>query len=139
KSEYSMMHDPKLLHELARRYGTPLYVYFESAMQTQFEALTNVLGGIPHTICFAVKANSNLGVIAHFKKLGSGFDIVSEGELRRLKAAGADPGRAVFSGVAKTESEIEYALGESIRIFNVESASELRLIEAVAKRTGKTA
>ncbi|HBR97517.1 MAG TPA: diaminopimelate decarboxylase, partial [Gammaproteobacteria bacterium] len=117
---------------LAERYGTPLYVYSRATIEAGWQAFDRVLSGRPHLVCYAVKANSNLGVLSILARLGSGFDIVSGGELARVIAAGGDPGKTVFSGVGKTVAEMEQALAAGIRCFNVESASELRRLAEVA-------
>jgi diaminopimelate decarboxylase len=129
----------RLYSILAARYGTPLYVYEEAVIARQFRQLSEALHGRRHTICYAVKANPNLSILRLIHDLGGGFDIVSEGELRRVQAAGGEMSRVVFSGVGKRASEIQAALAGGIRLFNVESASELRLIEALARETGKRA
>lgn len=127
------------LRELARRYGTPLYVYAYQTVADHFQRLTRALSPLNHLICYAVKANSNLAILAALEKLGSGFDVVSEGELRRALAAGSDPQRCVFAGVGKTETEIEYALRQNIYAFNIESEPELQRVRRVARRLKKTA
>lgn len=117
------------LETLADTYGTPLYVYSRHAIESQFQAYTTALGDQPHRVCYAVKANSNLAVLQLLSRLGAGFDVVSGGELARVIAAGGDPARVVFSGVGKTAAEIDHALQAGILCFNVESRSELLLIE----------
>ncbi|NLF38238.1 diaminopimelate decarboxylase [bacterium] len=124
---------------LAATYGTPLYVYSRNTMLDHFTRLDSALAGIDHTICFAVKANSNLAVLRTFARAGAGFDIVSAGELYRVIAAGGDPRKAVFAGVGKTEDEIAFALGKRILFFSVESDVELARINAVARRLKTTA
>jgi len=125
------------LRRLADRYDTPLYVYSRNHIVGQFTALDKAFARIDHLICFAVKANSNLAIIAALAKAGSGFDIVSAGELYRVVKAGGDPRRCVFSGVGKTRAEIEYALRQEIEIFNVESEAELRQLDSIGRRLGK--
>src|SRR5262245_6214962 len=98
------------VESLVRKFGTPLYVYSQRTLTDHFQKLDRAMAGIDHLICFAVKSNSNLSVLRTLAGLGSGFDIVSGGELRRVIAAGGDPRRCVFAGVGKTESEIEFAL-----------------------------
>jgi diaminopimelate decarboxylase len=120
------------LDEIARRYGTPCYVYSRAALEAAFRAFTAPLAGRNHLVCYALKANSNLGVLDVLARLGAGFDIVSGGELARVRAAGGDPRKVVFSGVGKTETEIREALAAGILCFNVESAAELARIERVA-------
>jgi len=120
------------LDEIARRFGTPCYVYSRAALESAFAAFTAPLAGRDHLVCYAMKANSNLGVLDVLARLGAGFDIVSGGELARAIAAGGDPGKIVFSGVGKSEAEIRAALEAQILCFNVESASELTRIEGIA-------
>ena len=124
---------------LAQRFATPLYVYSQTAITKAFADWTDAFAGADHLICFAVKANSNIAIIKLLVSLGSGFDIVSGGELHRVLAAGGDAGKVVFSGVGKSAAEIELALKAGIRCFNVESASELALIEKIARRLNKVA
>jgi diaminopimelate decarboxylase len=127
------------LRQLADRFGTPLYVYSRNHILGQHGALDRALRTVDHLLCYAVKANSNLSVIRTLAKAGSGFDIVSGGELYRIEKAGGDPRRCVFSGVGKTREEIEYALRLGIYCFNVESEAELALLDAVGRRTRKRA
>ena len=127
------------LQSLAESYGTPLYVYSKAALESGFTAWQIALRGLPHLICYAVKANSNIAILQCLAKLGAGFDIVSGGELARVIMAGGDPKKVVFSGVGKTPAEIRNALDTGIRCFNVESASELRLLESIAAETKMTA
>jgi diaminopimelate decarboxylase len=124
---------------LAQQYGTPLYVYSHHTLTDHFEKLQRALSPLDHLICFAAKSNSNAAVVRTLSNLGSGFDIVSEGELRRVMAAGAKPDRCVFAGVGKTEREIEFALDQGIYSFNVESEPELERIDRVARRMRKIA
>jgi diaminopimelate decarboxylase len=128
-----------LLAEVAQRYGTPCYVYSRAALESAFREFDGAFASIPHLTCYALKANSNLAVLDVFARLGSGFDVVSGGELARAIAAGGDPGRIVFSGVGKTEDELHQGLGLGILCFNVESASELEHLDRVAGRIGKKA
>ncbi len=121
------------------KFGTPLYVYSGRTLRDHFRKLDSALAPLDRLICFAVKANSNLAVLRVLANLGSGFDIVSEGELRRVVAAGGDPRKCVFAGVGKTEQEIEYALEQEIYSFNVESEPELKRIARVAERMGRRA
>lgn len=125
--------------ELAKQYGTPCYVYSRATLERHYKAYTKALGNHPHLICYAVKANSNLAVLNVLAKLGSGFDIVSVGELERVLAAGGDPAKIVFSGVAKQETEIARALDVGIHCFNVESEFELDRIQKVAAASNKQA
>lgn len=120
--------------ELAKHYGTPLYVYSRQYLETRWKAFDKAFGEHPHLICYAVKTNSNIAVLNVLAKLGAGFDIVSVGELERVLAAGGEPSKVVFSGVAKTEVEIERALEVGIHCFNVESVAELDRIQSVAAR-----
>ncbi|GAB3045298.1 diaminopimelate decarboxylase [Acinetobacter apis] len=122
------------LNELASQYGTPLYVYSKSILEQHYSSLDQAFGYIDHQICFAVKSNSNLAVLNVLAKMGSGFDIVTGGELARVLAAGGDPKKIVFSGLGKSEQDIENALNVGIACFNVESYAELDRIEKVAKR-----
>lgn len=125
--------------ELANQYGTPLYVYSQDYIETQWLELDNALKGRKHLVCYAIKANSNLAILHALVKLGSGFDIVSQGELERVLKAGADAKKVVFSGVAKSVAEIERALTVGIKCFNIESEAELYRIQAVAQRLNKIA
>ena len=127
------------LREIARRYGTPCYVYSRATLERHWRAFDNAFSGHRHLVCFAVKANSNLAVLNVLARLGSGFDIVSGGELERVMAAGGDPAKVLFSGVGKSESEMRRALELQIRCFNVESAAELERLNRVAGETGRTA
>ncbi len=120
--------------ELAKHYGTPLYIYSRATIERHWHAFDQAAKAHPHLICYAVKANSNIAVLNIMARLGSGFDIVSEGELARVIAAGGDPKKVVFSGVGKKSSEIAFALKHDIYCFNVESAAELRRINHVAKQ-----
>ena len=127
------------LTTLAEQHGTPLYVYSKATITDHFERLDQGLEDLDHLICYAVKANSNLAVLNVLAKRGSGFDIVSAGELFRVIRAGGDPGRCTFAGVGKTESEITYALEQGIYSFNVESEAELHYINEIAGNLGKIA
>jgi len=127
------------LDTLAQRYGTPLYVYSRRAIENAYAAYAGALSGRSALVCYAVKANSNLAVLDVLARQDAGFDIVSGGELARVLAAGGDARKIVFSGVGKTEPEIEAALNAGVACFNVESAPELLLIEAVAQRLQKRA
>lgn len=122
--------------ELAEQYGTPLYIYSRATFERHWKAFDQAVGNHPHLVCFAVKANGNLGVLNTLARLGSGFDIVSGGELERVIAAGGDPAKVVFSGVAKTEAEMKRALELNIRCFNVESEPELERLNKVAGELG---
>jgi diaminopimelate decarboxylase len=127
------------LQALAERHGTPLYVYSTATLTRHWKVLNRSLAGLRHVICYAVKANSNLSVLGLFARLGSGFDIVSGGELYRVLQAGGDPRKVVYSGVGKTDDEIAFALEAGVRVLNVESAPELARISAVARRLGRRA
>ncbi len=120
------------LTRIAEQFGTPCYIYSRAALTDAYEALDQALAGLPHLICYAIKANSTLAILNLFARLGSGFDIVSGGELQRVLAAGGDPGKIVFSGVGKTEHEMKQALRARIACFNVESESELYRLNAVS-------
>lgn len=124
---------------IARRFGTPAYVYSRAALTANFLAYQQALAGIDHQICYAVKANSNIAVLNILARLGAGFDIVSGGELERVLAAGGDATKVVFSGVAKTRAEMQRALEVGIGCFNVESAAELDRLNEVAAGIGKIA
>jgi len=127
------------VESLAKKFGTPLYVYSQRTLTNHFQKLDSALAPLDHLICFAMKANSNLSVMRVLAKLGSGFDVVSAGELERVIAAGGDPKKCVFAGVAKTEDEIEFALRRGIYSFNVESEPEILRINRVAARLKKVA
>ena len=125
--------------QLAEEFGTPLYIYSRATLERHWHAFNSALGDHPHLICYAVKANSNIGILNIMAKLGSGFDIVSQGELERVLAAGGDASKVVFSGVAKSRAEIMRALEVGIRCFNVESVAELHHINQIAGEMGKVA
>jgi len=125
--------------ELAKTYGTPLYVYSRSELEDRWLAFDHAFGKQPHLVCYAVKTNSNLAVLQVLAELGSGFDIVSQGELERVLRAGGNPAKVVFSGVAKKEVEIARALDVGIRCFNIESHAELERIQKVAVQMKKIA
>ncbi len=127
------------LDEIARRFGTPCYVYSRAAIEAAYAEFATALRGRTALICYSVKANSNLAVLALLARLGAGFDIVSGGELARVLAAGGDPGKTLFSGVGKSEAEIEFALRSGVRCLNVESEAELKRVATVARRAGKRA
>lgn len=120
--------------DIAKTYGTPVYIYSRATIERHWKAFDDAIGDHPHLICYAVKANSNLGVLSVLAKLGSGFDIVSGGELARVIEAGGNPAKVVFSGVGKKSAEIQYALEQGIKCFNVESEPELHRINAVAEK-----
>ena len=125
--------------QLAETYGTPLYVDSRATLERHWHAFNDAFSDRPHLVCFAVKANSNLAVLNVLARLGSGFDIVSVGELERVIAAGGDPARVVFSGVGKRADEMDRALEAGIRCFNVESAGELERLNGVAAAHGVAA
>jgi len=127
------------VQEIAQQFGTPCYIYSRATLERHWKAFDSALENTPHLICYAVKANSNLAVLNVLAQLGSGFDIVSVGELERVLAAGGDPAKVVFSGVAKRPDEIQRALEVGIHCFNVESESELHRINTVASDLGKRA
>lgn len=127
------------LEQLAKDYGTPLYVYSRAALHDAWQAYADALRGRRALVCFGMKANSNLAVLAEFSRLGSGFDIVSGGELERVLAAGGDPGKIVFSGVGKQVWEMEAALKAGVKCFNVESEPELERLSRVASSSGRIA
>ncbi len=127
------------VRDIAARTGTPCYIYSSRAILDAFRAYDDALAGVPHRVCYAVKANSTAAVLALLARAGAGFDIVSGGELYRALNAGANPSGIVFSGVGKTAGEIEYALSQKIHSFNCESEAELSLLDALAARQGVTA
>ncbi|HTT63311.1 MAG TPA: diaminopimelate decarboxylase [Bryobacteraceae bacterium] len=124
------------LADIARQAGTPAYVYSSAVILENYRAYDEALGELPHTVCYAVKANSSLAILALLAKAGAGFDIVSGGELYRVMRAGGDASKVVFSGVGKTAGEVDDALASGIRMFNCESEPELALIDALAARRG---
>ncbi len=125
--------------EIAKKVGTPFYLYSQSTLERHYKVFDMAFGVLPHLTCYAVKANSSLAILSLFRRLGAGFDIVSGGELQRTLRAGADPHKFVFSGVGKTEDEIDLALQHDILQFNVESGAELDILAARAEAAGKTA
>ncbi len=125
--------------DIAQKYGTPCFIYSRATLERHYGVYQEALEGCPHLICFAVKANSNLAVINVLARLGAGFDIVSGGELERVIAAGGDTSKVIFSGLGKTEAEIERALQLGIYCFNIESGAELDRIDRIAQRLGKKA
>jgi diaminopimelate decarboxylase len=127
------------VESLARKFGTPLYVYSQRTLTEHFQKLDAAMSPVNHLVCFSVKSNSNRSVLRALANLGSGFDVVSGGELQRVIAAGGDPCRCVFAGVGKTEAEIEFALRQGIYSFNAESEPELQRINRVAARLNKIA
>src|SRR5687767_1130475 len=127
------------VQSLAERFGTPLYVYSQHTLTDHFEKLDRAFSPVDHLICYAMKANSNSAIMRALADLGSGFDVVSEGELRRVMAAGGHAQKCVFAGVGKTAAEIEFALEQDIYCFNVESEPELARINQIARRMKKIA
>lgn len=127
------------LADIAQQYGTPSYVYSRAHIAARLAAYQDALGSRPHLICYAVKANSNIAILELLASLGAGFDIVSQGELERVLVAGGDPGRVVFSGVAKKAEEMDRALEVGIHCFNVESVAELERLNRVAQERGTVA
>jgi len=127
------------LAALADRFGTPAYVYSRAMLEDAYRRFDDAFAGTPHLVCYAVKANSSLAILDLFARMGSGFDVVSGGELARVLAAGGDPSRVVFSGVGKTAAEMEIALAAGILCFNVESAAELDRLAAIAAKLGRRA
>ena len=124
------------LTAIAERFGTPTYVYSRAHIEAQYNAFADALSGMPHLVCFAVKANSNLGVLNVLARLGAGFDIVSRGELERVLAAGGQADKIVFSGVGKTRDDMRRALEVGVHCFNVESTEELERLQVVAAEMG---
>jgi diaminopimelate decarboxylase len=127
------------LEDIARRFGTPCYVYSRAAIESAYGEFARALRGRESLVCYSVKANSNLAVLSLLARLGAGFDIVSGGELARVLAAGGDPGKTLFSGVGKSEREIQFALEKGIRCINVESEAELARVDRVAHALGRRA
>jgi diaminopimelate decarboxylase len=127
------------ISDIIAEHGTPAYIYSRATLERHWHAFDNAFGSHPHLICFAVKSNSNLALLNVMARLGSGFDIVSQGELERVLAAGGEANKVVFSGVAKSHQEIRRALEVGIRCFNVESIAELHRINQVAGEMGKIA
>jgi diaminopimelate decarboxylase len=127
------------LSALAQRFGTPTYVYSRAHIEGQYRAYADALAGVPHLVCYAVKANSNLGVLNVLARLGAGFDIVSGGELERVLAAGGKADKIVFSGVGKTREDMRRALEVGVHCFNIESTDELERLQEVAAELGKRA
>lgn len=131
--------DGVAVDDIAAEAGTPVYIYSRAMLEERYRELADAFSGVETTVCFSVKCCSSLGVLSVLRQCGSGFDVVSGGELFRVIRAGGDPLRAVFAGVGKTDMEIRYALEQGLLMFNVESEEELAAIDHVAKRLGKTA
>ncbi len=127
------------MERLARKFGTPLYVYSHATLMGHYRRLDRAFASVPHLICYSVKSNSNIAICRSLIRVGAGLDIVSEGELRRALRAGASPMKIVFAGVGKTEDEIAFALKKGILFIVVESLAELEAVERVARRLGKVA
>lgn len=127
------------VRRIAKEVGTPAYIYSLATLKRHFRVFDEAFAGVPHLVCYSVKANSNLAILKAFAKAGSGFDIVSGGELFRCLKAGADPKKIVFSGVGKKKEEIEYALTSGILMFNVESEDEMVALNEFARGVGKKA
>jgi len=127
------------VQRIAREVGTPAYIYSLATLRRHYRVFDQAFAKVPHLVCFSVKSNSNLAVLRTFAKEGSGFDIVSGGELFRALKAGGDPRKIVFSGVGKKKEEIEYALNAGILMFNVESEQELTFIDQLSRGLGKRA
>ena len=127
------------LSQIAAQFGTPCFVYSRAMLERAYRSYDQAFGSRPHLICYAMKANSNLAILNVFARLGSGFDIVSGGELARVIAAGGDPGKVVFSGVGKTRDHMRQALAAGVMCFNVESESELERLNDVARELNRKA
>ncbi len=127
------------LESVAADFGTPCYVYSRATLERHWHAFDGAIGDYPHLVCYAVKANGSLAILDVLARLGSGFDIVSGGELKRVIAAGGDSAKTVFSGVCKQDWELEYALEKGVRCFNIESEGELENLSLVASRAGRVA
>ena len=128
--------DQVLLTEVAEKFETPVYIYSAEKILSNYDAYDKGFGDYPHQICYAVKANSNLSILKLLAEAGSGFDIVSRGELKRVLAAGGDPKKVVYSGVGKRESDLEFALKSGIGCFNIESVAEVYMLNRVATKLG---
>ncbi|MFD1804859.1 diaminopimelate decarboxylase [Pasteurella oralis] len=137
--QQQLMAEQVPVRQIAEQFGTPLYIYSRATLERHWHAFDKALGDHPHLICFAVKSNPNIALLNVIARLGSGFDIVSQGELERVLVAGGEASKIVFSGVAKTHAEIARALEVGIRCFNVESIAELQRINQVAGEMGKIA
>lgn len=144
-TEYFAYRDAELhaegaaVRSIVEAVGTPVYIYARTAIEARWREFDDAFGAAPHLVCYAVKANPSLAILSALAGLGSGFDIVSEGELRRVVRAGGDPARVVFSGVGKTADEMRYAMMQGIHCFNVESEPELERLDQVAATMGRSA
>src|SRR5215472_14993854 len=127
------------LQQIAAEVGTPAYIYSEGTLRRHVRVFDEAFQAVPHLICYAVKANSNINILRRFAQWGTGFDIVSGGELYRVLRAGASAEKVIFAGVGKTADEIQYALAAGILFFNVESAPELDLIQKIAGQSNRQA
>jgi len=127
------------LERIAARVGTPTYVYSEATLRRHFRVVDEAFAGTPHLVCYSVKANGNLALLSALARWGSGFDVVSGGELARVREAGGEAARTVFAGVGKTEAEMSFALAAGIGMFNVESAEELEALDRVGRRMRRRA
>src|SRR5215831_1803101 len=127
------------LEKIAHECGTPAYIYSEQTLRRHVRVFDEAFQSVPHLICYAVKANSNINILRRFTEWGTGFDIVSGGELFRVLRAGAAAKKVIFAGVGKTAEEIQYALDAGILFFNVESAPELELIQTIARERNRRA
>src|SRR5881396_2526200 len=127
------------LQRIADEVGTPVYIYSEQTLRRHVRVFDEAFQSVPHLICYAVKANSNINILRRFAEWGTGFDIVSGGELFRVLRAGGSAQKVIFAGVGKTPDEIRYALDADILFFNVESAAELELIQHISHDAGKRA
>src|ERR1700752_2104677 len=127
------------LQQIAAEVGTPTYIYSEKTLQRHVRVFDEAFQSVPHLICYAVKANSNINLLRRFAEWGTGFDIVSGGELFRVLRAGGHAEKVIFAGVGKTADEIRYALDAGILFFNVESPAELDLIHSIVRDSNRTA
>ncbi len=139
RKEASLYAEDCAISDIVKQHGTPLYIYSRATIERHWHAFNNASGDKKHLVCYAVKANSNIAILNVLARLGSGFDIVSQGELSRVLAAGGDPKKVVFSGVGKKSAEITFALEHDIYCFNIESAAELERINQVAGAMNKIA
>lgn len=139
RQDGQLFYENVALEAIAQKFGTPTFVYSRAAIVANYQAYRDSFSSLSPLICYAVKANSSLSVLSLLSEMGAGFDIVSMGELQRVIAAGGDPGKVIFSGVAKRPEEIEFALRQGIYCFNIESESELHRVNAVASEVGTRA
>ena len=134
KEGHTLYAEDVAVADIAKTYGTPVYIYSRKTLERHYQVFDQAFAPHPHQVCYAVKANSNIAILNCLAKLGSGFDIVSEGELERVLIAGGDPKKIIFSGIGKLKSEIKRALEIGIACFNVESMHELHRINDIAKQ-----